>query len=183
MEVPMRRPKMKRGRFRVGNWVTLLYGPRVVLAKVIEDRGPLGWRGRQIYAIQLDRRQDEEPTILEMPEDELTAATDDDVARWKSQRSLALHQTATYYEAEKDEYGEPKYLHHYLIVAKPGWEPGAATASIITLRKPRANGDLLSPTEAFSVTEGGPEAALAQAADYLDRQHPGLPKMQMPPWP
>ena len=38
-------------RFRVGDWVSLLYGLRKVRAQIIEDRGPLGVGGRRIYRL------------------------------------------------------------------------------------------------------------------------------------
>ena len=39
--------------FRVGDWVTLPYGPQRVLAQVIEDRGRLGFQGERLYRIRL----------------------------------------------------------------------------------------------------------------------------------
>ncbi|SRR5579875_3902907 len=62
--------KKRKPRFRVGDPVSFLYGPRRVSGKVIEDRGPLGPHGRRIYLVQVVIRQDE-PTMFEVPEDDL----------------------------------------------------------------------------------------------------------------
>jgi hypothetical protein len=65
----MRTVKGKRRKYRVGDWVSLVYGPRMVLAQVTEDRGwgvPGGWR----YVIRLDNR-DAEPSIIQRKEEEL----------------------------------------------------------------------------------------------------------------
>jgi hypothetical protein len=60
-------------RFHVGDWVSVLYGARKVLARVTEDRGPIGIHGRRLYRIRLDREQGE-PTDFELPEGEIEAA-------------------------------------------------------------------------------------------------------------
>lgn len=60
-------------RFRVGDWVSLLYGPRRVLAQIIEDRGPLGVNRRRLYRIHLGQDADE-PLAFEVPEEDLEAA-------------------------------------------------------------------------------------------------------------
>jgi hypothetical protein len=61
----------------VGDLVSLLYGPRRVSGKVIEDRGPLGAHGRRIYLVQAVIGQDE-PTMFEVPEDNLEEASQAD---------------------------------------------------------------------------------------------------------
>jgi hypothetical protein len=63
--------KKRKPRFRVGDWVSFDYGSRKELAKVIEDRGGLGVRGRRPYRIQPDPER--ESSAYEMPEDELAA--------------------------------------------------------------------------------------------------------------
>jgi hypothetical protein len=65
--------KKAAGRFRVGDWVTFPYGTRNAFAQVVEDRGPLGVKGRWIYRIRrfLD---DNEPDSFELPEDLIQAA-------------------------------------------------------------------------------------------------------------
>jgi hypothetical protein len=172
----MSRVKHQPARFRVGTWVSLLYGPRTVLAQVVEDRGPIGWRGRRLYGIRIDQGLGE-PVTLEMPEEELQPASEDEVDRWRSQGSVATHQTVTYNESEKDEYGMPKVWYHYLVVARPGSQPGSAVASVISLSKARANGSAQGPSHVVSVPDGGPDAALAKAVEYLDDLHPGLEKV------
>ena len=62
--------KKRKPRFRVGDPVSFLYGPRRVSGKVIEDRGPLAAHGRRIYLVQPVIGQDE-PTMFEVPEDDL----------------------------------------------------------------------------------------------------------------
>jgi hypothetical protein len=37
----MRTTRKKSGRFRLGDWVSFLYGPKKAFAQVIELRGPL----------------------------------------------------------------------------------------------------------------------------------------------
>jgi hypothetical protein len=64
--------KKQATRFRVGDWVSYDYGSTKGLAKVIEDRGPLGVRGSRLYRIQPDEQR--ESSAFEMPEDELAAA-------------------------------------------------------------------------------------------------------------
>jgi hypothetical protein len=63
----------KTPRFRVGDWVSFLYGPRRVRAEVVEDRGPLGVNRRRLYRVRLERDLGESITF-EMPEDDLEAA-------------------------------------------------------------------------------------------------------------
>jgi hypothetical protein len=60
-------------RFRVGDWVSFLYGPRRVQAQVIEDRGTLGIDGRRIYRVRLDL-EDGESTSFELLEEDLESA-------------------------------------------------------------------------------------------------------------
>ena len=58
--------------FHVGDWVAFAFGPKKVEAKVVEDRGPIGVRGRRLYRVQLERGQElEEPSTFEVPENEL----------------------------------------------------------------------------------------------------------------
>jgi hypothetical protein len=65
------------GRFKVGDWVTFPYGTRNLIAQVVEERGPLGIRGRHLYRIR-PAGETESPDSFEMPEDELAAATPPD---------------------------------------------------------------------------------------------------------
>lgn len=64
-------------RFRVGDHVSFRHGLRQVTAKIVEDRGPLGARGRRIYRLRplpIGR----ETGDFEMPEDKLEPAPQPD---------------------------------------------------------------------------------------------------------
>ncbi len=50
-------------RFRVGDWVTLPYGPQRVLAQVIEDRGRLGMSRQRLYRVRLGPDREEIDTF------------------------------------------------------------------------------------------------------------------------
>jgi hypothetical protein len=65
--------KTSKPRFKVGDWVSFPFVIRKVFAQIIEDRGPLGFKGRRIYRIRLDREATE-PDLFEMPEDEMETA-------------------------------------------------------------------------------------------------------------
>jgi hypothetical protein len=136
---------------------------RIVQAKVIEDRGPIGFRGRRLYGVRIG--DDPDATTLEVPEDELDVSSD------------AVHRTMTYSGPDVDRDGMPNPLHHYLVVAKPGATAGAATASIISLSAARMTGMAQGPSQTIPVSEGGSEAALTKAEAYLDQLHPGLKKV------
>jgi len=66
----MRTTKTTKPRFKVGDWVSFPFIIRTVFAQIIEDRGPLGFKGRHIYRIRLDREATE-PDLFEMPEESL----------------------------------------------------------------------------------------------------------------
>jgi hypothetical protein len=66
--------KKQAPQFHIGDWVTFHYGPRKVSAKVVEDRGPLGVRGRRLYRVQIDEELGD-ASSFEMPEDELETVT------------------------------------------------------------------------------------------------------------
>jgi hypothetical protein len=65
--------KTRGPRFRIGDWVTFLYGPKKVSAKVVEDRGPLGVHGQRLYRVQLNEDLGDS-SAFEMPENELETA-------------------------------------------------------------------------------------------------------------
>src|SRR6516164_7194355 len=73
------RQSAPRPRFRVGDWVSFLYGAGRVWAQVVEDRGPLGVNRRRLYRIRLDWNP-EEPITFEVPEDDLQPADTPDKA-------------------------------------------------------------------------------------------------------
>src|SRR5258707_1102650 len=67
-------------RFKVGDWVSFDYGLRTVTAQVVEDRGPLGVRGRRLYRVR-PMPSREESLDFEIPEEELESATEPGEAR------------------------------------------------------------------------------------------------------
>ena len=63
-------------KFRVGDRVQFHIGPRMVIADVVEYRGPLGVGGRQIFGIRFPFTEDE-TRYTEMPAEELELATEE----------------------------------------------------------------------------------------------------------
>lgn len=57
-------------RFGVGDIVSFSFGLRNVAAQIIEDRGPIGVKGRRLYRVRFDQSADE-PIDLEIPEEEV----------------------------------------------------------------------------------------------------------------
>jgi hypothetical protein len=49
--------------FRVGDWVTLPYGPQRVVAQVIEDRGTFGVDRQRLYRVRLGPDREEADTF------------------------------------------------------------------------------------------------------------------------
>jgi hypothetical protein len=148
----------------------------MVLAQVVEDRGPIGVNGRRLYSVRLNFGQGE-PTSLEVPETDMEAATEADKTAWLTKGTVALHQTITYFGDEEGQNGMPKPRYHYLIVAKPGLEVGSGAASIISLSQARESGMAQGAFHRILAQQGGPEAALTKAEEYLDAQHAGLKKI------
>lgn len=60
-------------KFKVGDWVSFLYGARPCVAQIIEDRGMLGAGGRRMYRVYLEQ-QWADPMELEVREDEMQPA-------------------------------------------------------------------------------------------------------------
>jgi hypothetical protein len=56
--------------FRVGDWVMFPFGLRRVIVEIIEDRGPIGYRGRRLYGVRLNRSRTN-PRTTEVPEEDL----------------------------------------------------------------------------------------------------------------
>jgi hypothetical protein len=71
----------KRACFKVGDWVSFVYGVRPVWAQVIEDRGLLGVGRTRLYRIRFgddpSAGESGEPVEFEVPEDDLTLARPD----------------------------------------------------------------------------------------------------------
>src|SRR5262249_45132569 len=146
----------------VGDWVSLLYGPRMVLAQVVEDRGPIGVNGRRLYGLRLDLGQGG-PTTLEVPEPDLEAATEADKTAWQTKGTVALHQTVSYCGDEEGQNGVPKPRYHYLVVARPGPEVGSGAASIISLSQARGPGMAQGPFHRILAEQGGWRRPLPRA--------------------
>jgi hypothetical protein len=90
---------------------------------------------------------------------------------------MALHRTMTYYGAEDGDGDLPRTWYHYLVIASPGTTADSGVASIITLSQARAEGMTAGPSHIVVAKEGGPDAAMANAEEFLDRHHPGLKKI------
>jgi hypothetical protein len=90
---------------------------------------------------------------------------------------VSLHCTMTFYGDERDGPDLPKTWYHYLVVASPGARAGSGVASILTLSEARADGMTHGPSHTIISSEGGPEAALDMAEQFLTRHHPGLNKI------
>lgn len=56
----------------VGSRVKFVFGVDEVTATVIEDRGPVGYRGRRLLRVRLDITEVAEPIELEIPEADVT---------------------------------------------------------------------------------------------------------------
>jgi hypothetical protein len=63
------------GKFRVGQLVRIKHGFRGMIGEVVEDRGPIGIRGRRLYAVRLRLDPWNESTI-ERHEESLEAVVD-----------------------------------------------------------------------------------------------------------
>lgn len=58
--------------FRKGDKVRVPFGSGTAEAEIIEDRGPVGWRGRHLFLIQIAMGPSD-PVSFEVPEEELEA--------------------------------------------------------------------------------------------------------------
>src|SRR5271157_3570647 len=90
---------------------------------------------------------------------------------------MAFYCTMTYHGNDDDSHGMPKPWFHYLVLASPSAKPGSGTASIVPLSESRAKGIAQGPSHTIIAKEGGPEAALKMAEEFLDKEHPGLKKI------
>ena len=71
MSVGKKRPP----RFRVGDSVSVLFGPQWVAGEIVEDRGGLGDYGRRLYRVRINRGQDDE-LAFELPEEDIESSDD-----------------------------------------------------------------------------------------------------------
>jgi hypothetical protein len=72
LQVPGQTP----GKFRVGQQVRIKHGFRGMIGEVIEDRGPIGARGRRLYGVKLRLDPWNEHTT-ELPEESLEEVVGD----------------------------------------------------------------------------------------------------------
>jgi hypothetical protein len=71
LQVPGQSP----GKFRVGQKVRMVHAFRGMVGEVIEDRGPIGVRGRRLYSVKL-RLDPWNEHMSEYPEESLEAVAD-----------------------------------------------------------------------------------------------------------
>ena len=162
-------------RFRMGDWVSYPPGSGTFRAQVIEDRGPLGARGRRIFLLRSEVGPGEFRTF-ELSEENLSAVDPPDRVVPKVSGRTALHETLNYRGDAEDASGMPSPWYQYLVVSSPGHDPGSGVATIIALSESRANG-LTRASSKVLVGSGGVESALRRAEAYLDGLHPGLSKL------
>jgi hypothetical protein len=60
--------------FQVGEWVAAPTGSRKIIGQIVEDRGPIGMKGRRLYRLRIDR--DDVESTIEVPEVDLEPAPD-----------------------------------------------------------------------------------------------------------
>jgi hypothetical protein len=90
---------------------------------------------------------------------------------------MALRCTLTFYGEDGESVEHHKKWYHYLVVANPGASPGSAVANIITLSDARVESNNGGLQHTISTSEGGMEASLKLAEDYLTQHHPGLKRI------
>jgi hypothetical protein len=66
--------RSKPRQFRVGDKVKVRFGNGRSHAQIIEDRGPIGVKGRRLVRIQLLKSKNDLDLSFEVPVEELTAA-------------------------------------------------------------------------------------------------------------
>ena len=67
--------KRTKPRYHVGDKVKFLSVNDWVTGTVTEDRGQIGYKGRRLYGLHFIKPYAEEPTYIEVPEEELQPAT------------------------------------------------------------------------------------------------------------
>jgi hypothetical protein len=83
----------------------------------------------------------------------------------------------TFYGEDGESVDHQKQWYHYLVVANPGDVPGSAVASITTLSDARTDSSNAGARHTIRTFEGGLEASLKMAEEYLTRHHPGLKRI------
>jgi hypothetical protein len=90
---------------------------------------------------------------------------------------MSLRYTVTFYGEDGESLDHRKQWYHYLVVANPGSAPGSAVASITTLSDARHEFSNAGSQHTICTSEGGLEASLKEAEEYLSRHHPGLKRI------
>ena len=90
---------------------------------------------------------------------------------------MSLRCTMTFYGEDGASFDHHKQWYHYLVVANPGSVPGSAVASIITLSDARTESSNTGSERTICTSEGGLEASLKKAEEYLTQHHPGLKRI------
>jgi hypothetical protein len=135
--------------FRVGDWVSYQYLTARVMAQIIEDRGHLGYRGRRLYDLRIDRSQPD-PRLTSSGEEELEKApaellTADEARRrgfatsnWPRQE-FAIRYTRkgkTNHWTVKLEIGQVRegaYVSGVVSSSRAGWEAGVSTDETVII--------------------------------------------------
>lgn len=97
--------------------------------------------------------------------------------------AMNFSQALTYLSTDLNHHGQPHQWFHYVTVARPDGDSGAASATILSLAEAVAYGVPKGPVKIVTVSEGGTEAALEEAKKFLDDQHAGLIKHVAEPQP
>ncbi len=61
--------------YSLGDRVRFSFGPQMVEGTVIEDRGPIGVKGRNLYSIRFGFDPQSEEMIVELPAEEMEPVT------------------------------------------------------------------------------------------------------------
>jgi hypothetical protein len=69
----MSKDKKTTPRYRVGDWVTFRYGAMNPVARIVQDRGPIGHKGRRLYQIEWTPPESD-PERFELPEENIAPA-------------------------------------------------------------------------------------------------------------
>ena len=71
----------RKSAIRVGDHVRFLFGARKVIGIVKEDRGPIGYKGRNLYRVEFSGGlYVPEPFYIEMPAEEFTVVSKEEAA-------------------------------------------------------------------------------------------------------
>ena len=69
-------PRLTKKKLRIGDLVSVRLGTTIWRARLVEDRGHIGVKGRQLFRLQLLSDQDEVPMFVEVPEDRIEVPHD-----------------------------------------------------------------------------------------------------------